>query len=75
MDFPEREEQPPRDAPEEPEPTLVFTTVLEKKEPPKKPAEDKPIPEIVPENVGRKLGTIRRSRTRRPAGRKNTSPA
>ncbi len=56
LDFPEREEQPPRDAPEEPEPTLVFPTVLEKKEPPKKPAEDKPIPEIVPENVGRKLG-------------------
>lgn len=54
VDFPEQKGEPAQGASEEP--TLRFPTVLEKKPQARNPAEDKPIPEIVPKNVGRKLG-------------------
>ena len=54
VDFPERRDEPGLSAPEEP--TRRFPTVLEGKPQAKKPAERQPIPEIVPDGVGRRLG-------------------
>ena len=54
VDFPERKDTSARSAPEEQ--TLRFPTVLEGKTPAKNMADDKPIAEIVPESMGRRLG-------------------
>ena len=54
VDFPERKGKSAQGASEEP--TQRFPTVLEGKKPAKKPAEDKPIAQIVPEGMGRRLG-------------------
>ena len=54
VDFPEQKDKPGQGAPEEP--TLRFPTVLEGKPRAKDPAGNQPIAEIVPENVGRRLG-------------------
>ena len=54
VDFPERRDKPAEPVPEEP--TRRFPTVLEGGVQAKKPAEQQPIPEIVPENMGRRLG-------------------
>ena len=54
VDFPEQRDKPGQDAPEEH--TRRFPTVVEGKNPAKKPAEEKPIAQIVPEGVGRRLG-------------------
>ena len=54
VDFPERKDKPGQGASEEH--TLRFPTVMEGKPKARDPAEDKPIAEIVPEGVGRRLG-------------------
>lgn len=54
VDFPEQKDKPAQSDSEEP--TLRFPTVLEGKKPANPPAEEKPIPKIVPESMGRRLG-------------------